>query len=833
VNDGAYAVTGTCSGSWSVDVTVGTASGSAPCSGGVFTVTLDVTALPDAASVAVTATQGNAAGTSVRAATTLKDAVAAAPVVLAPAANATVAPSPSVSGLAEPGATVTVTEGATLCTATADGFGNWSCTTSLGAGAHTVSAHQVDAAGNTSGSASRDFTVDVAVPVVALGTLDVIRGANVAAYPVDGACTAGSGDVTVSVGSLSRIVPCVSGAFATTLDVRALAESPSVTVSASQTFGGRTGSDVRTTPQDSVAHPPAIVSPAAGGTVAAGPALTGTAEPLATLTVTGPASGLGGCAAPFAADATGAWSCSTALALGPHSVSVSQTDLAGNVSVAATRSFTVVGVPGVALDPLPDVNGANAGSYAVVGTCDPAAGDVTVTAGGVVGSSTCGGTFAVALDLTGEPDAPTLVVSAAQTNVSGTGSDTRSVLKDTVALAPAIASPAAGGTVAPNPVASGTAEPGAGVTVSEAATLLCAATADDLGRWSCPTSLSGAGAHTIDAVQTDRAGNESPASSRTFTVTVSLPSVGLSGLAVINGANAGAFPVAGTCTAGDGDVTITVGSASPVTTGCIAAGSFAADVSTAGQPDAAVVTVTASQTNGSGTGSAALTTLKDTVAAPPVVTSPAEGADVPTPRPAIAGTAEPGALVIVQVGGTEVGRATADGAGDWSVTPASDLGPGSRTASVTQLDLAGNTSAPALRTFSVDTGTAPTVTLPAPFAVIDYDRPIVFAGLAAPGATVTVAVDGAVVGAVTADGAGAWTLTVEARTIAVGLHAVTATADGLSSAPVGFTIRLPETELTGGGCGCQGGGGAGGWLAILSVLGVALRRRPRRVNLSA
>jgi MYXO-CTERM domain-containing protein len=84
-----------------------------------------------------------------------------------------------------------------------------------------------------------------------------------------------------------------------------------------------------------------------------------------------------------------------------------------------------------------------------------------------------------------------------------------------------------------------------------------------------------------------------------------------------------------------------------------------------------------------------------------------------------------------------------------------------------------------------------------------------------------------------ADGSGNWTLTLPARTLEPGPHSVTATAGGLASAPVPLTVRLPSVELTGGGCGCQGGGGSGGWLLSLIALGAALRRRRRGVNLSA
>jgi hypothetical protein len=79
-----------------------------------------------------------------------------------PAAGATVAGSPAVSGSAEPDAKVTVTaEGTPLCTATAADDGTWTCTSSvtLAAGAHTLTAAAADA----TATPAREATVAVTV----------------------------------------------------------------------------------------------------------------------------------------------------------------------------------------------------------------------------------------------------------------------------------------------------------------------------------------------------------------------------------------------------------------------------------------------------------------------------------------------------------------------------------------------------------------------------------------------------------------------------------------------------------------------------------------------
>jgi MYXO-CTERM domain-containing protein len=82
------------------------------------------------------------------------------------------------------------------------------------------------------------------------------------------------------------------------------------------------------------------------------------------------------------------------------------------------------------------------------------------------------------------------------------------------------------------------------------------------------------------------------------------------------------------------------------------------------------------------------------------IDAPANGSTVPGPRPTIVGIAEPGASVVVSIGGTEIGTVTADAAGRWSVRASSDLAPGEHTATAEATDEAGNTAS-ATSTFTV------------------------------------------------------------------------------------------------------------------------------------
>jgi MYXO-CTERM domain-containing protein len=78
----------------------------------------------------------------------------------------------------------------------------------------------------------------------------------------------------------------------------------------------------------------------------------------------------------------------------------------------------------------------------------------------------------------------------------------------------------------------------------------------------------------------------------------------------------------------------------------------------------------------------------------PVVTTPADGSRVSTPTPVFAGSAEPGSTVRVLLDESELGTATADASGAWSLTVTSALSEGVHTVAATATDAAGNVSAP-------------------------------------------------------------------------------------------------------------------------------------------
>lgn len=558
---------------------------------------------------------GNSGATSPGRTVTVDTTPPPAPSISNPASGATVAPSPTISGTAEPLATVLVFEGTTqLCSTPADAAGQWSCGTTLGTGAHTITARQIDRASNTGAtSAGRPFTV-ANVPTVTLDTPGPINAANVTSVAVAGNCTTAAGVVTVRVGTVTVTTNCTSGRFSATVNASALVDDPAIVLSASQTNVTGTGTDTRNIVKDTVAPTtPTIVAPAEMSFInTTTPTFTGAGEPGSTVRVSRggvelcstvvPTSGqwactssvllpgvvvvtaratdtadnasgvspqrtftidtqapvepiistptmaasvapmptLAGTAEPFAivsvfegaalvcsvvADATGAWTCNTVLGSGPHTVVARQTDRAGNVSPdSAARTFTVEGLPNVLLNTPADITGANTEAYVVTGACTANAGSVTVSVGLInpVVVPCAGGMFSATVDVRALPDGTMVTVRASQTTAAGTGSDTRVVHKD--ATAPSntqVTAPTPGSVTTSNtPPITGTAEPGATVTVYVNGNPVGTAVANSSGVWTFtpPTPIAD-GTYQVTASARDQAGNEGPHSDGpTFTI---------------------------------------------------------------------------------------------------------------------------------------------------------------------------------------------------------------------------------------------------------------------------------------------------------------------------
>jgi large repetitive protein len=253
---------------------------------------------------------------------------------------------PTFTGTAEAAATVTLYDGATqVGSATADGSGNWSITSStLSEGSHAITAVATDAAGNVgvasaactiaidssapaapaaptltagsdTGSSSADHVTSDAMPTIT-GTAEA--GSNVTLYDTDGTTVLGS---AVATGGAWSITSTALGDGAHTL-----------TVTATDTAGNESaasGALAVTIDTVAPAAPSAPVLAPGSGTNSSTPTLTGTAEAGSTVTLydTDGSTVLGSAVA-----TSGTWSITTSpIVDGAHTFSVHATDLAGNV----------------------------------------------------------------------------------------------------------------------------------------------------------------------------------------------------------------------------------------------------------------------------------------------------------------------------------------------------------------------------------------------------------------------------------------------------------------------------------------------------------------------
>ena len=688
---------------------------------------------------------------------------------------------PTLIGTGTIGDTVTLydTNGSTvLGTAVVDGSGNWSITSStLSDAVHSVTVKQTNPAG-TASSASTAFNLTIdssaptapSTPAMTSGTdtgasssdaitsnvTPVFTGtgeanATVKLYDTDGttllgtATADGSGKWSITSSTLS------SGPH--TLSVKQVDTAGNVS-SASSTLAV----EIDTTAPSSPATP--VLSPASDSGVSGDlltnivtPVITGTAEANATVKLydTDGTTLLG----TTTADGSGKWSItSSTLTSASHTLTVKQTDVAGNVSKASSALTLTVdtSVP------------ATPGTAALQTASDSGTlgdGITNITAPTLTGTGTIGDTVTL-YDTNGTTVLGTAVVDGSgnwsiisstlsdavhsvtvkQTNPAGTTSNVSSAFNLTIdskapsaPSAPAMTSGTDTGasssdaiTSNTTPVFTGTGEANATVKLydTDGTTLLGTATADGSGKWSVTSSALSSGPHTLSVKQLDAAGNVSTASST---------------LAVVIDTTAPSAP------------------ATPV----LSAGS---DSGVSGDFLTNVVT------------------------------------------PVITGTAEANATVKLYDtdGTTLLGTATADGSGKWSIT-SSTLSSTSHTLTVKQTDAAGNVSgASSALVLNVDTsvpgapGTPALQTASDSGTVGDGITKITaptLTGTGTIGDTVTLydTNGSTVLGTAVVDGSGNWSIT--SSTLSEAVHSVTVKqtnpAGTASSASAPFNLTIDST----------------------------------------
>ncbi|WP_107320860.1 Ig-like domain-containing protein, partial [Pseudomonas paraeruginosa] len=608
----------------------------------------------------------------------------------------------TISGTAEPGSTVTLTDGngAPIGQVTADGSGNWSFTpTTPLADGTVVNATATDAAGNTSGQAS--VTVDGVAP--ATPTVNLSNGSS-----LTGTAEPGS-TVTLTDGNgnpIAEVTADGSGNWTYTPSTP-IANGTVVNVVAQDAAGNNSpGASVTV---DSQAPAAPVINPSNGITIS------GSAEPGSTVTLT---DGNGNSIAQVTADGSGSWTFtpSTPLANGTV-VNATATDPTGNTSAPASTTVDSQAPAAPLVDPS---NGTT-----ISGTAEPGA-SVTLTDGNgnPIGQVTADGSGNWSFTPT-TPLADGTVVNATATDAAGNTSGQASVTVDGVAPATPTVNLSNGSSL------TGSAEPNSTVTLTDGnGNPIAEVTADGSGNWTYTPSTPIANGTVVNVVARDAAGNSSPPA--TVTVDSSAPPA-----PVLNPSNGAT--ISGTAEAG-ASVTLTDGNGNPI--GQVTAdgsGNWSYSPATP-LANGTVIVATATDPTGN-TGPQSATTV-DSVAPPAPLVNPSNGAT-------INGTAEAGAKVILTDGnGNPIGETTADGNGNWSFTPGTSLADGTVVNAVAQ-DPTGNTGPQGSTTVDA---VAP------PNPVVNPSNGNVITGTAEPNSTITLTDgNGNPIGQVSADGGGNWT----------------------------------------------------------------------------
>ncbi len=682
-NQAAYSVSGTCSvdGS-SVAVLVGSVSASAQCNAGIWSsAAADVTALPDGA-VTVMASQTANGQTGSGSLVTTKETAGTAPVVTvsaAPAITAANQASYTVSGTCSADGTPVAVQVGSVAASAPCAASTWSAAglnvTVLPDGAVTVTAAQT--VGSVLGSGSLVTFKDTAgaVPVVTVTSAPAITAANQASYVVSGSCSVNSAAVAVQIGSVSSSAPC-AGNFWTipAVDVSGLPDGP-VTVTAAQTVGALQGSGSLVTIKNTGGVPPVVTITVAADITAANQSA---------YSVSGSCSVNGtnvevlvGSVSASVPCTSGSWMTAalnvSGLQDGTVTVTAQQTvgALVGAANVQVNKS-TGVATPVVTITSAPVITAANAPAYSVSGTCSVNGSNVQVQVGSVSATAPCnGGLWATAgMDVSGLADGP-VAVTATQVAGGQTGTGSFATSKDTAGVAPVVAITSAPVITAANQSAytvSGTCSAdGANVDVLIGG--LTASAVCNSGIWATAAiDVSGLadGPVSVSASQTvgGQIGSSGWTTSKDSAGVVPVVAIGLA--PAITAANQSAYSVSGTCSANGAAVTVLIGSV-PASAQCNAGIWTSAGVDVSGLPDGAV-TVMASQTAGSQTGSGSLVTTKNAAGAAPVVAITSAPAITASNQSAygVSGTCSAdGANVTVLVG--SISATAVCSAGAWSI----------------------------------------------------------------------------------------------------------------------------------------------------------------------
>ncbi|MDV5209246.1 Ig-like domain-containing protein [Acinetobacter baumannii] len=650
---------------------------------------------------------------------------------------------PALTGtIDDPTATVVVTVDGVDYPAVNNGDGTWTLADNtlpvLADGPHTVSVTATDVAGNVSTPVTGTVTVDATAPTLAITTDDLAlaagEDANITFTFSEAVAGFDVSDITVVGGTLTGLTTTDNITWTAVFTPDGTGTAPSIAVadgSYTDVVGNLGTGDVLDGTDGFIVDLVApVVTFADVSTNDTTPALTGTIDdPTATVVVT-----VDGVDYPAVNNGDGTWTLADntlpVLADGPHTVSVTATDVAGNVSTPVTGTVTVdataptlaITTDDLALAAGEDANITFTFSEAVAGFD---VSDITVVGGTLTGLTTTDNiTWTAVFTPDGTGTAPSIAVAdGSYTDVVGnlgTGDvldGTDGFIVDLVAPVVTFADVSTNDTT---PALTGTIDdPTATVVVTVDGVDYPAVNNGD-GTWTLADNtlpVLADGPHTVSVTATDVAGNVSTPVTGTVTVDATAPTLAITtdDLALAAGEDANITFTFSEAVAGFdvSDITVVGGTLTGLTTtdNITWTAVFTPD-GTGTAPSIAVADGSYTDLAGNlGTGDVLDGTdgfIVDLVA--PVVTF----ADVSTndTTPALTGTIDdPTATVVVTVDGVDY-PAVNNGDGTWTLADNTlpVLADGPHTVSVTATDVAGNVSTPVTGTVTVD-ATAPTLAI--------------------------------------------------------------------------------------------------------------------------
>lgn len=459
---------------------------------------------------------------------TIDNTAPAAPVVTAPVSgDIRREQKVDVRGSAEPGARIVIIENETqIAAGPATQSGDFSVQLPYGdedGVQHTIAARAVDEAGNVSEPTGPVSFIHDDVTVLPFITKP-LQGAFIGTTTVEIAGTAKASSTIYLYANSAFIGTAPTDANGRWSGTFGLAEGSYAVIAYSWDGATQDGpSNTRNFTVDVTAPgAPVILVPAAGARIGSSNVIvSGTTEAFATITVRESTQGVVGTAT---ATAGGQWSTTVPLADGPHTITATATDRAGNESTSSPSvTFTVDTIAPTKPVFITPHAGDIFGSVSVgfTGSAEPNSVVQILESGTVRGSTTtsASGTFSVTISF----DEGLHTVRAVAIDAAGNGSAPSDVLSftiDTVPPAvPVIYSPPESGQYTHTEVyVAGVAEANVRIELYEGATLLQRTASDKRGNWNILRTFLN-GTHVIKARAIDLAGNIGPfTDDRTFLV---------------------------------------------------------------------------------------------------------------------------------------------------------------------------------------------------------------------------------------------------------------------------------------------------------------------------